>query len=151
MTYCSDIGRLPIRVELNQLTEGDFVKILTCANHARVRAFRKTKANLIEQQGEKEFCPLAPTEKLMETEGLTVQFTEDAILEIAKISHLCNTTQENIGARRLRSVIAKVMDDLSFTAPMRRGGTQKIDGDYVRKQVEDILQKDASDLSRFVL
>jgi len=122
-------GRLPIRVELVQLSEDDFVKILT-----------QTRANLIEQQV-----------KMMATEGLNIKFTDDAIRAVAKLAWECNTQQENIGARRLRSVIAKVMDELSFKAPLMRGVSQEIDEIYVRKQVADIVHRHAEDLQKFVL
>jgi len=122
-------GRLPIRVELVQLTEDDFVKILT-----------QTRANLIEQQV-----------KMMATEGLNIHFTPDAVREIAKLAWECNTQQENIGARRLRSVIAKVMDHLSFQAPLMRGVRHEINEEYVKMQVKDIVHRHAEDLQRFVL
>ncbi|WP_412559158.1 ATP-dependent protease ATPase subunit HslU [Thalassospira sp. MIT1370] len=120
-------GRLPIRVELKALTEGDFRRILM-----------EPEASLIKQY-------IA----LMKTEDVTLDFTDDAIDEIARISANVNETVENIGARRLHTVLEKLLDDISFTATDRGGETFKVDANYVREQVED-LSKDA-DLSKFIL
>jgi len=120
-------GRLPIRVELKALTEGDFRRILM-----------EPEASLIKQY-------IA----LMKTEDVTLDFTEDAVDEIARISANVNESVENIGARRLHTVLEKLLDDISFTATDRGGETFKVDASYVREQVED-LAKDA-DLSKFIL
>ena len=120
-------GRLPIRVELKALTEGDFRRILL-----------EPEASLIKQY-------IA----LMKTEDVTLDFTDDAVDEIARISANVNETVENIGARRLHTVLEKLLDDISFTATDRGGETFKVDADYVREQVED-LSKD-TDLSKFIL
>ena len=120
-------GRLPIRVELKALTEGDFRRILM-----------EPEASLIKQY-------IA----LMQTEDVTLDFTDDAVDEIARISANVNETVENIGARRLHTVLEKLLDDISFTATDRSGETFKVDAAYVREQVED-LAKDA-DLSKFIL
>jgi len=120
-------GRLPIRVELKALTEGDFRRILM-----------EPEASLIKQY-------IA----LMKTEDVTLDFTDDAVDEIARISANVNETVENIGARRLHTVLEKLLDDISFTATDRGGETFKVDASYVREQVED-LAKDA-DLSKFIL
>jgi ATP-dependent HslUV protease ATP-binding subunit HslU len=120
-------GRLPIRVELKALTEGDFRRILL-----------EPEASLIKQY-------IA----LMKTEDVTLDFTNDAVDEIARISANVNETVENIGARRLHTVLEKLLDDISFTATDRGGETFKVDANYVREQVED-LAKDA-DLSKFIL
>ncbi|WP_033070261.1 ATP-dependent protease ATPase subunit HslU [Thalassospira australica] len=120
-------GRLPIRVELKALTEGDFRRILM-----------EPEASLIKQYV-----------ALMGTEDVTLDFTEDAIDEIARISANVNESVENIGARRLHTVLEKLLDDISFTATDRGGETFKVDATYVREQVED-LSKD-SDLSKFIL
>jgi ATP-dependent HslUV protease ATP-binding subunit HslU len=120
-------GRLPIRVELKPLSRDDFRKILT-----------EPEASLIKQ-----------TVALLATEGVDLQFTEDAVDAIADIAVEVNSNVENIGARRLQTVMERVLDDISFTAPDRSGERVRIDGDYVRGHVGD-LAKDA-DLSRFIL
>ncbi|MCC9621254.1 ATP-dependent protease ATPase subunit HslU [Thalassospira sp. MA62] len=120
-------GRLPIRVELKALTEGDFRRILM-----------EPEASLIKQY-------IA----LMQTEDVTLEFSDDAIDEIARISASVNETVENIGARRLHTVLEKLLDDISFTATDRAGETFNVDAEYVREQVEH-LSKDA-DLSKFIL
>ncbi len=120
-------GRLPIRVELRALTREDFRRILT-----------DTEASLIKQY-------IA----LMGTEGVTLEFTDDSIDAIADIAVLVNTSVENIGARRLQTVMERVLDDISFSAADRGGETLVVDGDYVRKYVGDLAQN--ADLSRFIL
>ncbi len=120
-------GRLPIRVELRALTEADFVRILT-----------EPEASLIKQYT-----------ALMATEGVTLNFTTDAIAEIAKISAQVNDSVENIGARRLHTVMERLLDEISFTATDRDGETIKIDADYVKETVGK-LAKD-QDLSKFIL
>ena len=120
-------GRLPIRVELRALTEEDFVRILT-----------EPEASLIKQYT-----------ALMATEGVTLNFTEDAIAEIAKISAQVNGSVENIGARRLHTVMERLLDEISFTATDRSGETVEIDAEYVRGTVGE-LAKD-QDLSKFIL
>jgi ATP-dependent HslUV protease ATP-binding subunit HslU len=120
-------GRLPIRVELRALTREDFRRILT-----------DTEASLIKQY-------IA----LMKTEGVTLDFTDDAIDAIADIAVAVNSSVENIGARRLQTVMERVLDDISFTATDRAGETLKIDGDYVRKSIGDLAKN--ADLSRFIL
>ena len=120
-------GRLPIRVELQALEKQDFQRILT-----------ETEASLIKQ-----------AEALMQTEGVTLEFTEDGIDALAEMAVTINASVENIGARRLQTVMERVLDDISYTATDRAGETLVIDGDYVRKAVEDIAQN--ADLSRFIL
>jgi len=120
-------GRLPIRVELSSLDEADFRRILT-----------ETEASLVKQ-----------AVAMMETEGVTLAFTDDAIDALAHIAVEVNRTVENIGARRLQTVIERVLDDISFTAPDRGGETVTIDGDYVRREVGELAQN--ADLSRFIL
>ena len=120
-------GRLPIRVELRALTEEDFVRILT-----------EPEASLIKQYT-----------ALMATEGVTLDFTDDAIAEIAKISAQVNGSVENIGARRLHTVMERLLDEISFTATDRDGETITIDADYVKNTVGE-LAKD-QDLSKFIL
>ena len=120
-------GRLPIRVELNPLTIDDFRRILT-----------ETEASLIKQ-----------AVALMETEGVRLDFTEDSIEALAKVAVDVNGSVENIGARRLQTVLERVLDDISFTAPDRSGETFTVDGTYVRSQVESLAAN--TDLSRFIL
>lgn len=120
-------GRLPIRVELSPLTVEDFKRILT-----------ETEASLIKQ-----------TVALMRTEGVEVTFTDDAIDALAKVAVEVNDSVENIGARRLQTVLERVLDDISFTAPDRSGETVVIDAAYVRGEVESLARN--TDLSRFIL
>ena len=120
-------GRLPIRVELKALTRDDFKRILT-----------EPEASLIKQY-------IA----LMATETVTLEFTEDGIDAIAQIAADVNARVENIGARRLQTIMERVLDDISFTATDRHKDKLVIDGAYVRARVED-LAKD-QDLSRFIL
>ncbi|TDR89764.1 ATP-dependent protease ATPase subunit HslU [Enterovirga rhinocerotis] len=120
-------GRLPIRVELQPLTADDFRRILT-----------ETEASLIKQ-----------SVALMETEGVELAFTEDAIDALAKVAVEVNSTVENIGARRLQTVLERVLDDISFTAPDRSGQVFTVDGAYVRQEVEQLAAN--TDLSRFIL
>jgi ATP-dependent HslUV protease ATP-binding subunit HslU len=120
-------GRLPIRVELRALEKEDFRRILT-----------ETEASLIKQY-------IA----LMGTEGLTLDFTDDAIDALAGIAVDLNATVENIGARRLQTVMERVLDDISYNAPDRSGETVTIDAAYVEKNVGDLSRN--TDLSRFIL
>jgi len=120
-------GRLPIRVELRALTKEDFRRILT-----------ETEASLIRQY-------IA----LMATEKVTLSYTEDAIDAIATIAVDLNNSIENIGARRLQTVMERVLDDISYEAPDKSGSEFVIDAEYVRQHVGDIA-KDA-DLSRYIL
>ena len=120
-------GRLPIRVELKALSESDFRRILT-----------EPEASLIRQY-------IA----LMGTEELTLEFSDDAIDEIAKLAAEVNRAVENIGARRLHTVMERLLDEISFTATDKAGETIAVDAAYVRERVED-LAKDA-DLSKFIL
>jgi ATP-dependent HslUV protease ATP-binding subunit HslU len=120
-------GRLPIRVELKALTREDFRRILT-----------DTEASLIKQYV-----------ALMGTEGVTLNFTADAIDAIADIAVSVNSSVENIGARRLQTVMERVLDEISFTATDRSGESLTIDGDYVQKNIGDLARN--ADLSRFIL
>ncbi|AKI02892.1 ATP-dependent protease HslVU, ATPase subunit [Hoeflea sp. IMCC20628] len=120
-------GRLPIRVELRALGKDDFRRILT-----------ETEASLIKQYV-----------ALMATEDLTLDFTEDAIDALAEVAVHLNSSIENIGARRLQTVMERVLDEISFTAPDKPGSTITIDSDYVREHVGDLAQN--TDLSRFIL
>jgi ATP-dependent HslUV protease ATP-binding subunit HslU len=120
-------GRLPIRVELKPLTREDFVRILT-----------ETEASLIKQYV-----------ALLATEGVTLDFKDDAIGAIADVAVSVNSSVENIGARRLQTVMERVLDEISFVAPDKSGETVMIDGDYVRSRVADLAKN--ADLSRFIL
>ncbi|WP_160007456.1 ATP-dependent protease ATPase subunit HslU [Rhizobium sp. 18055] len=120
-------GRLPIRVELRPLTKEDFRRILT-----------ETEASLIRQY-------IA----LMQTEGLNLEFTDDALDALADVAVHLNSSVENIGARRLQTVMERVLDEISFNAPDRGGTAVTIDAEYVRKHVGDLAQN--TDLSRFIL
>jgi ATP-dependent HslUV protease ATP-binding subunit HslU len=120
-------GRLPIRVELNSLTEDDFKRILT-----------DTEASLIKQYV-----------ALMQTEGLDLEFTDDAVAAIARIAAKVNGSVENIGARRLQTVMERVLDEVSFTAADRSGEKVRIDAEFVERHVGDLAGN--ADLSRFIL
>ena len=120
-------GRLPIRVELRALEKDDFKRILT-----------ETEASLIKQY-------IA----LMETEGVTLEFTDDAIDRLAGIAVDLNASVENIGARRLQTVMERVLDDISFNAPDKGGETLTIDAEFVERNVGDLAKN--TDLSRFIL
>jgi ATP-dependent HslUV protease ATP-binding subunit HslU len=120
-------GRLPIRVELRALEREDFKRILT-----------ETEASLIKQY-------IA----LMATEEVTISFTDDAIDAIADIAVDLNAAIENIGARRLQTVMERILDEISFSAPDKAGEEFVIDGDYVRNQIGDLARN--IDLSRYVL
>jgi len=120
-------GRLPIRVELKALTRDDFVRILT-----------EPEASLIKQYV-----------ALMETEGVTLDFTPEGIGAIATIAAEVNSTVENIGARRLHTVMERVLDEVSFTATDQSGQTVIIDADYVTSRLGDLAKN--TDLSKFIL
>jgi ATP-dependent HslUV protease ATP-binding subunit HslU len=120
-------GRLPIRVELRALTEDDFRRILT-----------ETEASLIKQY-----------KALMATEGVTLDFTDDAIQAVARIAVEVNGSVENIGARRLQTVMERILDEISFTATDQAGETITIDAAYVEAHVGDLARN--ADLSRFIL
>jgi ATP-dependent HslUV protease ATP-binding subunit HslU len=120
-------GRLPIRVELRALTRDDFRRILT-----------ETEASLIKQYV-----------ALLATEGVTLDFTLDAIDAIADIAVAVNSSVENIGARRLQTVMERVLEDISFSAPDRSGETIRIDGEFVQSHIGDLAKN--ADLSRFIL
>jgi ATP-dependent HslUV protease ATP-binding subunit HslU len=120
-------GRLPIRVELKALTRDDLRRILT-----------EPEASLIKQYV-----------ALMATEGVTLEFSDDAIDAIADVAVAVNSSVENIGARRLQTVMERVLDEISFAAPDRNGETVKVDAAYVQQHVGDLAKN--ADLSRFIL
>jgi len=120
-------GRLPIRVELQSLKEEDFVRILTEPKNALIKQYIA----------------------LLETEGLKLTFTDDAVETVAKFATTVNEQTENIGARRLHTILEKVLDELSFEAPDLKKKTVKVDATYVNKQLADIVKN--QDLSRYIL
>src|SRR5271157_1383313 len=120
-------GRFPIRVELRSLTMEDFVRILT-----------EPKSSLVKQYT-----------ALLETEGVKLDFTPEALDEIAHFAFRVNESTENIGARRLHTIMERVLDELSFDAPEKKGEHVTIDAEYVRKMLTDIVKD--QDLSRYIL
>ncbi|WP_333684349.1 ATP-dependent protease ATPase subunit HslU [Pontibaca methylaminivorans] len=120
-------GRLPIRVELRALTEEDFVRILTETDNALTRQYAA----------------------MMETENVTVEFTEDGIAALARIAAEVNQSVENIGARRLYTVMERVFEELSFNAPDRSGDTVTVDAAFVDANLGALLK--TADMSRYVL
>jgi ATP-dependent HslUV protease ATP-binding subunit HslU len=120
-------GRFPIRVELQSLTMEDFVRILT-----------EPKSSLVKQYT-----------ALLETEGVKLEFTKEALDEIAHFAFRVNESTENIGARRLHTIMERVLDELSFSAPEKKGEHVTIDAEYVRKMLTDIVKD--QDLSRYIL
>jgi ATP-dependent HslUV protease ATP-binding subunit HslU len=120
-------GRLPIRVEMQSLKEEDFVRILTEPKNALIKQYIA----------------------LLDTEGVKLTFTEDAVQTVARFATSVNEQTENIGARRLHTILEKVLDELSFEAPDLKKKTVKIDGAYVNKQLAEIVKN--QDLSRYIL
>jgi ATP-dependent HslUV protease ATP-binding subunit HslU len=120
-------GRFPIRVELQALTEKDFIRILKEPKNALIKQYIA----------------------LLETEGIKLSFTDDALEELARLAARVNETAENIGARRLHTILEKVLEEISFAGPDLKKKTVKIDGEYVRKQLAAIVQD--QDLSRYIL
>lgn len=120
-------GRFPIRVELESLTKEDFISILTVPENALIKQHKA----------------------LLETEGIEVEFTEGAIEEIATISFLMNEQTENIGARRLHTILEKLLEDISFNIPEMDEEKIVIDDEYVKEKFQETIQKE--DLDRFIL
>ena len=120
-------GRLPIRVELKALSESDFVRILS-----------ETRANLVQQYS-----------ALLATEEVTLTFTDEAVAEIAHIAALVNESVENIGARRLQTVMERLLEELSFEAEDRKGEAIEVDAAYVRERLAGLASD--SDLSKYIL
>jgi len=120
-------GRFPIRVELKPLTKEDFVRILTEPKNALTKQYKA----------------------LLETEGVEIEFTQDGIEEIARIAEEANTKAENIGARRLHTVMEKLLEELSFNAPEMKGQKVIIDRDYVRSKLERVIEDE--DLTKYIL
>ena len=120
-------GRLPIRVELDALTEEDFIRILKEPDNSLIKQYKA----------------------LLKTEGVDLDFSDNGIDMLAKLSTEVNATVENIGARRLHTIIEKVLDEISFTASDKAGQKIKIDKDYVKKNLGDLVKD--TDLSKFIL
>ncbi len=120
-------GRFPIRVELKSLTEEDFIRILKEPKNALIKQYQA----------------------LLDTEGIKLSFTEDAVQEIAHFAALVNESTENIGARRLHTILEKLLEEVSFDGPDLKKKTVKVDAVYVRKQLADIVKD--QDLSRYIL
>jgi ATP-dependent HslUV protease ATP-binding subunit HslU len=120
-------GRLPLRVELSALTEEDFVRILTEPKNALIKQYVA----------------------LLETEGVKLSFSDDAIASLARFAVMVNEQTENIGARRLHTILERVLDEISFEAPELKKKTVKIDAAYVAKQLAEIAKN--QDLSRYIL
>ncbi len=120
-------GRFPIRVELDSLTVGDFVRILTEPQNALIKQYIA----------------------LLETEGIKLTFNDDAVQEVARFAASVNESTENIGARRLHTIMEKLLDDISFEGPDLKKKTIRIDAAYVQKMLADIVKD--QDLSRYIL
>jgi ATP-dependent HslUV protease ATP-binding subunit HslU len=120
-------GRFPIRVELKALTQEEFVRILTEPRNALIRQYIE----------------------LLATEGLKIEFTPEAIEELAQIAFTVNAQNENIGARRLHTILEKTLEEVSFEAPELDGQTISITPKYIRDQLDAILED--QDLSRYIL
>jgi ATP-dependent HslUV protease ATP-binding subunit HslU len=120
-------GRFPIRVELDSLTVGDFVRILTEPQNALIKQYVA----------------------LLETEGIKLTFLDDAVQEVARFATTVNESTENIGARRLHTIMEKLLDDISFEGPDLKKKTIRIDAAYVQKMLADIVKD--QDLSRYIL
>ena len=120
-------GRFPIRVELKSLSEEDFIRILKEPKNALVKQYQA----------------------LLETEGIKLSFTADALAEIARFAARVNENAENIGARRLHTIMEKLLEEVSFEGPDLRKKTVKVDATFVRKQLADIVKD--QDLSRYIL
>lgn len=120
-------GRFPIRVELSPLLEDDLYRILVEPYNSLVKQYKA----------------------LLSTEGVSIEFTEDALREIAHIAYSLNEKMENIGARRLYTVVERVLQDISFNAPSLKGQHIVIDREYVRKELQDVLKDE--DVTRYIL
>jgi ATP-dependent HslUV protease ATP-binding subunit HslU len=120
-------GRFPIRVELETLTKDDFIRILTEPKNALIKQYTA----------------------LLATEGITLSFNGEAIAEIAEIATLVNQRTENIGARRLHTIMERLLDEISFDAPDRAEKKATLDAKYVRDKLAEIIKDE--DLSRYIL
>lgn len=120
-------GRFPIRVELENLSQADFERILTEPENALTRQYQA----------------------LLATEGVSLTFSADGVTEMAAIAQQVNETTENIGARRLHTILEKVLEEISFTAPELEGGEVVVNADFVRERLKDVVED--KDLSRYIL
>jgi ATP-dependent HslUV protease ATP-binding subunit HslU len=120
-------GRFPIRVELKSLTEADFIRILNEPKNALTKQYSA----------------------LMDTEGIRLEFTDDSLKQVARYATKLNETTENIGARRLHTILEKVLEDISFDAPEMKTKSFTVDAAYVEKQLDGIVKDE--DLSRYIL
>ena len=120
-------GRFPIRVELNDLTKEDFIRILTEPNNSLTRQY----------------------EAMLATENVKLKFTKDAVETLASYAHKVNQTTQNIGARRLYTILERLLEELSFEAPEMSDGKVDINAAYVIQRLSDIAEDE--DLSRFIL
>jgi ATP-dependent HslUV protease ATP-binding subunit HslU len=120
-------GRFPIRVELNDLTKDDFIRILTEPKGALTKQYTA----------------------LMNTEGITIEFKPDAIEELASYAFAVNQSTQNIGARRLYTIMERLLEELSFEAPDMKMGNVEINAAYVRERLESVAADE--DLSKFIL
>jgi ATP-dependent HslUV protease ATP-binding subunit HslU len=120
-------GRFPIRVELTDLKREDFLRILTEPKHALTKQYIE----------------------LLATEGVHLDFTRDGVEALAEIAYEVNCTTQNIGARRLHTILERVVEDVSFEGPDLKKKTVTIDGSYVRNRLTAILERE--DLSKFIL
>jgi ATP-dependent HslUV protease ATP-binding subunit HslU len=120
-------GRFPIRVELTDLKKEDFLRILTEPKHALTKQYAE----------------------LLATEGVTLEFTDDGIVALADIAFEVNRTAQNIGARRLHTILERVVEQISFEGPDLKNKRVKIDAAYVNGQLSEIMEKE--DLSKFIL
>ena len=125
--YQSYKGRLPIRVELEALTSDDFKRILKEPDYSLIKQYVA----------------------LLKTENVELEFSEDGIDAIANMASEVNATVENIGARRLHTIIERILDDISFTATDRAGEKIKIDSEYVKQNLDELVKD--TDLSKFIL
>jgi ATP-dependent HslUV protease ATP-binding subunit HslU len=120
-------GRFPIRVELDSLGAGEFVRILTEPHNALIKQYTF----------------------LLKTENIRLEFEDDAVSAIAEIAAHVNQTMENIGARRLHTILERLLEDISFSAPERSGDVIRISAKEVREALADVLESE--DLSRYIL
>ena len=121
------VGRFPIRVELDSLSEAEFARILVEPKNALIGQYKA----------------------LLETEGVTLVFVEEAIGEIARLAHQANSTTQNIGARRLYTIMEKLLEDVSYEAPDLKGEDVEIDAEYVQGKLADVVESE--DLTRYIL
>jgi len=120
-------GRFPIRVELKSLSQEDFIRILKEPKNALIKQYQA----------------------LLDTEGIKLSFTEDALEEISSFAARVNESTENIGARRLHTILEKLLEDVSFDGPDLKKKAVKVDSAYVRRQLAEIVKD--QDLSRYIL